>query len=97
MRQAIGYTPVLKEPKPSPLRLQAYKDGSPIPGPTTDPDGWKTFPPVDIKGELFKTRKVAATYSVRGVFVSVTGDLLMEESFVMQLSIAAPVSSRLSY
>lgn len=64
LRQAIGYTPVLKEPKPSPLRLQAYKDGSPIPGPTTDPDGWKTFPPVDIKGELFKTRKVAATYSL---------------------------------
>ncbi|KLO17422.1 hypothetical protein SCHPADRAFT_937117 [Schizopora paradoxa] len=64
LKQNIGYTPLVKPPKPSALRLQAYKDKTPIPGPDADPEGWKSFPPVEIKGELFKAKNVTALYSL---------------------------------
>ncbi|THH15557.1 hypothetical protein EW146_g4933 [Bondarzewia mesenterica] len=41
---------------PSPLRTLAYCEGTPLPGPEADPDGWKVYPPILVTGTLFNTR-----------------------------------------
>ncbi|KLO17423.1 hypothetical protein SCHPADRAFT_887051 [Schizopora paradoxa] len=64
LKQSIVYTPLIREPTPFPSRLQAYKDGTPLLSPQNDPQGWKTFSPVEIEGKLEGTGKVKGTYSL---------------------------------
>ncbi|KZP29748.1 hypothetical protein FIBSPDRAFT_926890 [Athelia psychrophila] len=62
----ITYMPRLKPETPSPLRSLAYRDGTAIPGPDQDPEGWITLPSVLVKGSIFSTRdiQIKATLSL---------------------------------
>jgi len=48
----IIYTPSIIPPLASVARQQAYIQGSPLPGPAADPDGWQTLPKVMVYGKL---------------------------------------------
>ena len=52
LKTAIIYTPSMIPPLASVARQQAYIQGSPLPGPAEDPDGWQTLPKVMVYGKL---------------------------------------------
>lgn len=58
MKTAIVYTPSIIPASASVARQLAYSEGSPLPGPTVDPEGWHTLPKVMVCGELLGRRKV---------------------------------------
>ncbi|KIM40544.1 hypothetical protein M413DRAFT_445987 [Hebeloma cylindrosporum] len=57
---AFGYVPSTRPDPPSLLRQIAYQQFLPVPGPTSDPEGWKTLRPVAIRGVIFNTHRVEA-------------------------------------
>ena len=67
---SIFYTPLTRAESPSALRQEAYNNGTPLPGPDGDPEGWKVLPPVQIKGTLFTTKPVEIQCTVSGSALS---------------------------
>jgi len=67
--------PTQKPPAPSHLRREAYANGSPVPGPDADPEGWFTLPPAVIAGKLFHNEhaEVTATLSLAKPLVYARG------------------------
>ncbi|TDL25704.1 hypothetical protein BD410DRAFT_895932 [Rickenella mellea] len=55
---SFAYVPRIRAPPPSALRLLAYSEGDHLVGPEGDPQGWKTLPPVTVKGTLFDTKGI---------------------------------------
>ncbi|PFH53152.1 hypothetical protein AMATHDRAFT_55616 [Amanita thiersii Skay4041] len=58
IKTAFGFVP---STRPSPFsvpRQLAYQQGTPLPGPLDDPEGWKILRPVSARGIMFKSRKV---------------------------------------
>ncbi len=52
----FGYVPITR-PSPLPtLRRLAYAQGTPLIGPTGDPDGWHSSEAIRMKGLVFNTR-----------------------------------------
>lgn len=66
----IGYVPLTKPKPPSQLRRLAYQENVPVLGPDVDPQGWKAFQDVEIKGKLFKAVDVNVTCSVCPILTS---------------------------
>lgn len=64
IKTAFGYIPSSRPEAPSILRQLAYQQFLPIPGPTTDPEGWKTLRPVTIRGTMFKAQQVETKATV---------------------------------
>jgi hypothetical protein len=64
MQIMFKYIPITKPGPPSPLRLLAYQENSPLWGPDADPEGWYTLEPVRIRGKVFNTRSVDAKCTV---------------------------------
>lgn len=60
----LTYVPVTIPGEPSILRQQAYAEGEPILGPEQDPEGWKIFPNVELRGTIFKSRNIYVACSV---------------------------------
>jgi len=60
IRTPFGYVPSTRPNPPSIPRQQAYLGNFPLPGPETDPEGWKTLKPVVVRGLMFKTRRAEA-------------------------------------
>jgi len=62
----IIYVCKIMPEKPSILRQLAYRDGVPLLGPDSDPEGWFTLPPAMINGRLFNSRssEVKCTLSI---------------------------------
>lgn len=56
----ILFTPLLRPTVPSIARRLAYQENIPLVGADGDPQGWKTLPPVTIRGKIFKTISVEA-------------------------------------
>jgi hypothetical protein len=46
------------------LKQLAYQQFLPLPGPLSDPEGWKTLRPVVVRGVAFKSRQVDARCTV---------------------------------
>jgi hypothetical protein len=42
----------------SPLRQLAYRTSAPLPGPSSDPDGWFACPPVTVRATAFRSQRV---------------------------------------
>jgi hypothetical protein len=61
---SFTYIPRIKPDPPSTLRQIAYREGSPILGPDTDPDGWKTLNPAFIRGTVFNDRSITTKCTV---------------------------------
>lgn len=55
---AFGYVPSTRPDPPSLLRQLAYQEISSIPGPESDPDGWKTLSPFVSRGVLSQNRAI---------------------------------------
>ena len=60
----IGYCPIIRPEPPSRARQLAYIGNTELPGPDTDPDGWKCLEPLQIRGSVFSTRTVDARCTV---------------------------------
>lgn len=58
------YFPRWVAPPPSPLRIAAYLEGSPLLGPEADPDGWKILSPFNVAGTLFDSKPVKVEMTV---------------------------------
>ena len=58
MKTAIVYTPCIIPASASVARQLAYTEGTPLPEPTVNPDGWQTLPKVMVYRELLGRRKV---------------------------------------
>ncbi|KAI0695078.1 hypothetical protein C8T65DRAFT_666111 [Cerioporus squamosus] len=56
----IGFCPIIRPDPPSRARQLAYIGNTELPGPDTDPDGWKCLEPLHIRGSIFSTRLVDA-------------------------------------
>ncbi|KDR78971.1 hypothetical protein GALMADRAFT_244680 [Galerina marginata CBS 339.88] len=54
----IGYIPMTRPPPFPYLRRLAYQQGTPLLGPTMDPDGWFSTEPVQVRGSIFNDRTV---------------------------------------
>ncbi|EDR05590.1 uncharacterized protein LACBIDRAFT_302914 [Laccaria bicolor S238N-H82] len=52
LKTAVVYTPSIIPPLASVARQQAYIQGSSLPEPAADPDGWQTLPKVMVYGKL---------------------------------------------
>ncbi|KAJ3739216.1 hypothetical protein DFH05DRAFT_1514389 [Lentinula detonsa] len=50
IRTPFGFVPSSKPEPPSIFRQLAYQQSMPVPGPSTDPQGWKTLPTCKAKG-----------------------------------------------
>lgn len=64
IRTAFGYVP---STRPDPLSLSkqlAYQQFLPLPGPLSDPEGWKILRPVVVRGVAFKSRQADARCTV---------------------------------
>ncbi|KAK0193943.1 hypothetical protein F5146DRAFT_1033401 [Armillaria mellea] len=66
IKTAFGYVPSSRPDTPSVLRQASYAQNLPLVGPDADPEGWRTYDPVAIRGVMFKSRpvQVACTISV---------------------------------
>ncbi|THU84194.1 hypothetical protein K435DRAFT_688088 [Dendrothele bispora CBS 962.96] len=53
----FAYVPITISPSPSPLRVLAYQENTPLLGPEADPTGWVTLDPVAIYGRT-ETKEV---------------------------------------
>ncbi|KAF9563247.1 hypothetical protein CPC08DRAFT_761006 [Agrocybe pediades] len=60
IKTAFGYVPSTRPDPPSLLRQLAYQQFLPLPGPFTDPEGWKTLRPVTVRGILFSSHRFEA-------------------------------------
>jgi len=58
IKTAFGFISHSRAEAPSLLRQLAYQEGTPLPGPSCDPDGWKTLQPLIARGTMFKSRQV---------------------------------------
>ncbi|TFK40191.1 hypothetical protein BDQ12DRAFT_628002 [Crucibulum laeve] len=58
IKTAFGYVPSTRPDAPSLYRQLAYQQGASLPGPSSDPEGWKTLRPVAARGVMFKSKKV---------------------------------------
>lgn len=56
----FAYVPLRFPQPPSPLRQLAFREGSPLPGPNVDPEGWQTSKPIKLSGVLFNTKRIEA-------------------------------------
>ncbi|KAF8623717.1 hypothetical protein AX17_007414 [Amanita inopinata Kibby_2008] len=50
IKTAFGFIPNTRPEPPSVLRRLAYQHGTPLPGPSSDPEGWKTLRSVAARG-----------------------------------------------
>ncbi|KAF8802489.1 hypothetical protein BYT27DRAFT_7112534 [Phlegmacium glaucopus] len=104
IKTAFGYVPSTRPDPPSLLKQLAYQQFLPLPGPLTDPEGWKTLRPVAVRGVAFKSHPAEARCTLslskplcyaRGTvlpcFIALTGS----ESQVLDL-LSAPRSIVLS-
>lgn len=64
----IGYIPPSAPASPSSLRSAAYLSGTPLLGPSEDPEGWEVLPEVEMHGTAFKQRKVVVKLRVSVLF-----------------------------
>jgi hypothetical protein len=64
LKTTLAYVPSTRPAPPSLLRQLAYREHTLLPGPESDPDGWKTLHPVVIRGSIFNARHVSATCKV---------------------------------
>ncbi|KAF5339261.1 hypothetical protein D9758_013309 [Tetrapyrgos nigripes] len=60
----FSYIPITVPPSPSPLRVLAYQENTPLLGPEADPEGWITLDPVTIRGGTEWKKEVEAKYIV---------------------------------
>ncbi|KDR78972.1 hypothetical protein GALMADRAFT_63777 [Galerina marginata CBS 339.88] len=60
IKTAFGYVPSSRPDPPSLLRQLAYQQFMPLPGPLSDPEGWKTLRPVAVRGTMFNTNRAEA-------------------------------------
>ena len=58
------YIPLIRPDPASDKRQLAYYQGSPIPGPENDPDGWKILDPFIMSGSILNHRQVEVTWKV---------------------------------
>ena len=86
IKTAFGYVPSTRPDAPSLLRQLVYQDGLPLPGPSTDPEGWKTLRTVPVRGVMFKSRRVEARCTVS--LIAVMKQTVLPTHF--QMSIAQP-------
>ncbi|KAF9475101.1 hypothetical protein BDN70DRAFT_996645 [Pholiota conissans] len=54
----FGYIPITLPPPLPPLRRLAYEQGTPLIGPTSDPDGWHASETIRMRGSIFNTRSL---------------------------------------
>lgn len=68
----FGYIPIIRPPPLPPLRQLAYQEGTPLLSPTSDPSGWHSLPPLELKATFFKSREahVKCTVCYRSCFCS---------------------------
>jgi hypothetical protein len=52
--------PINRPGLPSLLRQLAYQQFLPLPGPFSDPEGWKTLRPVTVRGTMFRSQRAEA-------------------------------------
>ena len=64
LKTAFGYVPSIRPDPPSLLRQLAYQEVSPLVGPESDPDGWKTLNPFIFRGVLPRDRAVGIQCTV---------------------------------
>ncbi|KAF8905074.1 hypothetical protein CPB84DRAFT_1894808 [Gymnopilus junonius] len=57
IKTAFGYVPSTRPEPPSLLRQIAYQQFLPLPGPFSDPEGWKTLRPVSVRGVMFNAQR----------------------------------------
>lgn len=81
-----AYTAKTKPGSPSPARALAYSEGSPLPGPSADPDGWHTLPPSKVLGTVNR-KSVDVTYTVSRQSHQLAESILTSS----KLSLAKPV------
>ena len=62
---AFAYIPRTKPEPTSLLRQLAYQELSPLPGPDSDPDGWKNLDPVTCRGYILPHHPVNIQCTVR--------------------------------
>ncbi|KAF8968052.1 hypothetical protein BDZ97DRAFT_449634 [Flammula alnicola] len=60
IKTAFGYVPSTRPDPPSLLRQLAYQQFLPLPGPLSDPEGWKTLRPVTVRGTMFGVHRAEA-------------------------------------
>ncbi|KAF9524862.1 hypothetical protein CPB83DRAFT_773149 [Crepidotus variabilis] len=98
IKTAFGYVPSTRPEAPSMLRQCAYTQFLPIPGPSTDPEGWKMLRPVAVRGTMFRTHRVEAKATLslakplcyaRGTVVPLSLTLESRDSQAMDL-LSAP-------
>ncbi|KIY51797.1 hypothetical protein FISHEDRAFT_36554 [Fistulina hepatica ATCC 64428] len=58
IKTTFGYVPSTRPDPPSMLRQISYQQGTPIPGPQFDPEGWHICPSVVSRGCVFKSRHI---------------------------------------
>ncbi|KAG6821318.1 hypothetical protein H0H93_000179 [Arthromyces matolae] len=58
IKTAFGYVPSTRPGQSSLLRQLAYQQNAPLPGPSCDPEGWKSLRPVTARTLMFRSRKV---------------------------------------
>jgi hypothetical protein len=64
IKTAFGYVPSTRPEAPSLLRQLAYQQFLPVPGPLSDPEGWKTMRPVAVRGTMFSVHRAEAKATV---------------------------------
>lgn len=90
LQTAFIYVPAIRPDPPSPLRLLAYQENSPLLGPRADPKGWYSLPSAKVYGKLFNNRIVEVTCRV---CIPSTPVLIPQSSLCLfQLSLARPLS-----
>lgn len=58
------YIPLIRPDPASDKRQLAYHEGTPVPGPEDDPEGWKVLGPFTMSGSILNERKVEVTGKV---------------------------------
>jgi hypothetical protein len=104
IKTAFGYVPSTRPDPPSLLRQIAYQQFLPLPGPLSDPEGWKTLRPVAVRGTMFGTHRAEAKCTLslakplcyaRGTVLPCFLTLESREPLVLDM-LAAPTSIVLS-
>jgi hypothetical protein len=78
IKTPFGYVPFSRPAAPSLFRQLVYQQNLPLPGPSADPEGWKTLRPVSARGVMFRTRpvEVRCTLSVAKPLCYTRGSVL---------------------
>lgn len=74
IKTAFGYVPSSRPDTPSVLRQASYAQNLPLMGPDADPEGWRTYDPVVVRGVMFKTRPVQVACAVSTSVLSILTD-----------------------